>query len=182
MADVAERNGQHETHATVDDFFVAGDAAHDGIRFHSAGEDRKADAPHDVEHAHVIGRRPIAARARHETRCTDPDRHRFAMRHPIPGRRLERMPDRVAEVEHGTPPRLTRIRRDDLSLDARGLGDDVTPPRRLRVGGHRRDALEQVRVRDDRALDSLGKAGPPLAIGQRFERAEVCHDRARIPE
>ena len=89
--------------------------------------------------------------------------------------RLERVGDRVAEVQHLPPPAVALVLRDDRELRARAVEDHVVVD-----GLAGADAVPQRPAGDQRRLDDLGVPGGELLRRQRRERLRVHEDRRRL--
>ena len=84
---------------------------------------------------------------------------------PVAGDGLDRVADRVAEVEYLAAAAVTLVGGDDLELRARALEDHVLVGRAAR--GH---PLPERAARDQRRLHDLGVAGRELPRGQRRQQ------------
>ena len=103
----------------------------------------------------------------------------------VAGDRLDRMADRVAEIEHRSRAGLfALVRRDHARLEP-------AAPRRpcamaARVAGQKRrrrvcsSATNSAGIEDHAVLDHLGQPAAKLAIGQGVERARVDPDSHRL--
>ena len=94
----------------------------------------------------------------------------------VPGHRLDRVRDGVAEVEHLAQAAVALVGGDDAQLGPRAGGDDL---RRGRVGAGA-DALPQAAPGDQRRLDHLGVAGGELGARQAGQRVGVADHGAGL--
>ena len=110
--------------------------------------------------------------AREPERGEEPERNRLAVRDAVAGAGLERVRERVPEVEPGPPPLgLVRVGEDDAGL----------------VGGAGADHVHLLELPDvvageEARLHHLGHAGAALLLGERGQDARVDADRLREVE
>ena len=130
-------------------------------------------------------RTPIRAAARRPYATASP-----CEQPAVPGRGLERMPERMPQVERHAPAVFALVRADHLDLRPGRPLDDLGQ-RAARDGFRvaRRDGVtvvleqrEQALVAEDRHLRGLGKCGPPFALGERGEERDVGDDLERLVE
>ena len=103
----------------------------------------------------------------------------------VPAHGLQRMPDRVAEVQRAPEVLLVRIPGDQRRLDGGGAGDEPLEQcvvAREHPLGVRVDELPVGRGGDDRLLDRLGQAGTQVAWRQRAQERHVGHDARGLME
>ena len=108
----------------------------------------------------------------------------------IPGGRLDRMAERVAEIEHRTPGRVALVGQDDLDLRPRGSLDDfrdraAVERGRVTLGDRlalRLEQLEQPLVAEGGHLRRLAERGPEVARRKRTEKRDVGNDGRRLVE
>ena len=101
----------------------------------------------------------------------------------IARRRLDRVPESVAEVEEGAFTVLVLVASDDLRLDFAGSADHML--KRLGVAREQRidmrfEPRKQERIADQAVFDDLGKPGDELALWQRCERLDIDDDGTRL--
>ena len=174
--DPADGRGQDERHAPGLRLLVPGERL-EHLRRREVGDPRPRP---DVVHGRgdrVEGRlRQQAAPARDEGRADRPPAHGLAVREAAVARhRLERVADRVAEVQHAAQPALALVLLHHLGLDPAGRGDRVLHGHPVPAAQARRglaDRGEERAVAEDRALEDLVGAraelrGPAASRGTR---------------
>src|SRR5262249_61317692 len=110
-------------------------------------------------------------------RQAQPDRLAVAVA-LVPARRLDRVPNGVAEVEHGPQAGVALVGRDDLALVARAGEDDTVELRRVdRVD--RAGPLPEIAAGQQPRLQDLDEAGAELLLRQARQRRRVGQDRRR---
>ena len=118
-----------------------------------------------------------AALARHRRRHHETRAHRLAVQpRRIGGGGLDRVPERVPEVQQRAFPVFALVAADDLRLDLAGAADDVC--QRSRVARQQRlevrlEPGKQRRIADEAVLDDLRKPGAQLAR-RAASRARWC--------
>ena len=103
----------------------------------------------------------------------------------VAGDRLERVADRVAEVQHAAQPALALVLLHHLGLDPAGRGDRVLHRHPVPAAQARRglaDRGEERAVAEDRALEDLVGARAELADRQRRQERGIDDHRARLVE
>jgi hypothetical protein len=116
----------------------------------------------------------------------DAERDRFAMQQPVgkSGRRLQRMTERVPEIEQRAVAGLALVAGDDLGLHAAaggngGLAGSAAGKHLLLVGV---EPVEEHGVAEQSVFDDLGIAGTELARRQGVEQGGVGDDEDRLVE
>ena len=113
------------------------------------------------------------------------------MGQPVAARGLERVRERVAEVQRGAHAgALLRVTGDHVGLDPRAAGHEIAEHRRITVEHRGRLQPQQLdqpgRVRDhvaeQRVLRDLAEAGAVLGLGQRLQRVGVGEHADRLVE
>ncbi len=106
-------------------------------------------------------------------RRDEADRYRLAVAiAAVAARRLDRVADGVAEVEHRAQPRVVLVGGDDVELRPRAVEDERGDRRGVdRV--ERPDPVPERAAGDQRRLHDLGEAGRQLGGGKRGERGGV---------
>src|SRR5919198_292157 len=105
-------------------------------------------------------------------RGEEPERDRVAVAHAITGPRLQRVRERVPEVEdRATPLRLVRIRQNDARLE-RGAG-----PNHFLVG-----EAPDLAPHEQPCLDDLGHSRAPLLVRERPQIPRLDEDAPRKVE
>src|SRR5688572_14568772 len=146
---------------------------------------RQPRAPEHVLHAPHQRGRAESERPRDAARGDEADRDRLAVQEPaIVGERLDGVPDRVPEVEHGAcPGLLALVGGHDGRLLARARGNDADQ----HVGLEREQLVEtrlQLReepgVADQAVLHDLRETRHVLAPRQRTQHVDVGQNRARL--
>ena len=103
----------------------------------------------------------------------------------IPGRRLDRVTERVAEVEQRSRPVFALISGDDPRLDLAGTPDGVLERcgfarEQLPRGGF--DPLQELDVLDQPVLDHFGETRAQLAWRQSAQRGDIAENANRLME
>ena len=123
---------------------------------------------------------------RHGGRHRQPRPHRLAVQPLlVSGRGLQRVSERMAEIQERPFSLLAFVAAHDRRLDLAGTADDVRERRRLtREQGIqvRLQPREQRRIADQPVLDHFGESGAQFARWQGGERVRVAHHRRRLVE
>ena len=147
---------------------------------------RKPGAREQVLDALAVAQRQPAERDRRPRRERHAEADGFAVQPAlVAADRLERVAERVAEVQQRAPALLALVLGDDRGLDLAAAANRMR--QRCRVEAPQVvDVLlepgEERRVDDDAVLDDLGEAGGELARRQRCERAGIREHRDRLME
>jgi len=184
----ADRVGEHEAELPRGHLLVQG---HEGGEFRSGvGQRRGRRQAYPLDdRGDSLGGPAVesAGGDAHFRRGDHADRHRLAMppRIVAPGhRRLDRMADRVPEVQQGPlAGDLALVAGDDGGLDPdvslEQLGQAVDAPF-AEVVGSLFVPIEESGVANDGVLDGLSQAGAEVAFAERGQDGRVDQDEARL--
>ena len=112
----------------------------------------------------------------------EPDRDRLAVQQRVTGRRLERVRDGVAVVEHGPHTgTLVLVGGRPRRLDLGAAGDDVGERRGI-ARDERVDVRRHEVVAHQRVLGDLAQPAAVLAVGQRLQHARIREHATRLME
>ena len=174
---LADALQQHQTHPPAQHLLIDTHVLEQG-RGRDRGDTRRQSGQFH-EPSHPFGRLRIQqpALTRHGRGHREPRADRLPVQPlPVGGRRLEHVPERMAEVEQRALALFTLVAADDCRLDLAGAHDDMGQGARLARQQRlqmRLEPLEELRIADQAVLDHLGEPGAQLPARQRAQRARV---------
>ena len=146
-------------------------------RARSTGSDSRSSSPRPRAASSL--RSDPQARAQLQ-RGDHPQRHRLAVEQIVSRGRLQRVADRVAEVEDGTPPGLRLVLGDHPRLHPHRARHQLPHQLRREVRPALLAELQDDRIGDEPALDHLRQTGGPLARRQRPQEPQIGDHHLRL--